>query len=324
MKKTVVLISREDDEHATLVGSLLRDRFGCNATIFNTSEFPATIGMSADIHVDEKSRFVLNGTKDFRIELDEAASFWWRRPQGVTTDERISDPTIRHFTMNECFSSLYGMLHACGGFWVNNIENDERADYKPYQLKTAVDCGLQIPATLITNDPVEVMRFWDEHRGDVVYKAFNQRGIIWCATRRLQEKHFSAIERVKLSPTIFQEHVPGRLDIRVTVIGERIFATEFEVDGSGVVDYRLCIRPDACRAHDLPEAQKRLIISYMNALGLEYGGLDFRLTPDGRYVFFEINTEGEFRYIEKMTEQPLSLAMAEHLAAGVPSRRNGG
>ena len=55
----------------------------------------------------------------------------------------------------------------------------------------------------------------------------------------------------------------------------------------------------------------------------KYGGIDFRLTSDGRYVFFEINTAGEFMYLEDRTGQPLSEAMAAHLALGTPAHPRG-
>jgi glutathione synthase/RimK-type ligase-like ATP-grasp enzyme len=58
----------------------------------------------------------------------------------------------------------------------------------------------------------------------------------------------------------------------------------------------------------------------MTTLGLEYGGIDFRLTPDGQYIFFEINTAGEFLYLEDRTGQPIADTMAAHLAGGKPAR----
>ena len=49
----------------------------------------------------------------------------------------------------------------------------------------------------------------------------------------------------------------------------------------------------------------------MNRLGLVYGAIDLRLTPDGRYVFLEINPAGQFLYIEKATGQPITAALAQ-------------
>ena len=48
------------------------------------------------------------------------------------------------------------------------------------------------------------------------------------------------LDRVRLAPVIFQEFVPAVADIRVTVIGERLFATAITTaPGSTPIDYRM-------------------------------------------------------------------------------------
>ena len=61
----------------------------------------------------------------------------------------------------------------------------------------------------------------------------------------------------------------------------------------------------------LPKGLQSKILSFMRFLGLQYGALDFRLTPDGRYVFLEINPAGQWLFIEQETQQQISRAMAE-------------
>ena len=42
------------------------------------------------------------------IALEEARSFWWRRPQRMTIDPRITDATAHSFAYSECVSALHG------------------------------------------------------------------------------------------------------------------------------------------------------------------------------------------------------------------------
>jgi glutathione synthase/RimK-type ligase-like ATP-grasp enzyme len=51
----------------------------------------------------------------------------------------------------------------------------------------------------------------------------------------------------------------------------------------------------------------------MQNLGLVYGAIDLRLTPDGQYVFLEINPAGQFLFVEKATGQRISAALAHAL-----------
>jgi len=119
---------------------------------------------------------------------------------------------------------------------------------------------------------------------------------------------------------IFQSHVPGVRDVRITAIGDEIFATEFDIERPGTLDYRVNMNELTCRPHALPRDVEERVRRLMRALGLEYGGIDLRLTADGTYVFFEINTAGEFMYLQDRTGQPLAEAMAARLAAGAGSR----
>ena len=57
----------------------------------------------------------------------------------------------------------------------------------------------------------------------------------------------------------------------------------------------------------------------MHALGLVYGAIDMRLTPNGEYVFLEVNPAGQWLFIEQATGQPISAAIAEALIARAPS-----
>ena len=56
----------------------------------------------------------------------------------------------------------------------------------------------------------------------------------------------------------------------------------------------------------------------MRRLGLVYGAIDLRLTPEGQYVFLEINPAGQFLYVERATGQPITAALAKALLEGRP------
>jgi glutathione synthase/RimK-type ligase-like ATP-grasp enzyme len=66
-------------------------------------------------------------------------------------------------------------------------------------------------------------------------------------------------------------------------------------------------------AHELPPEITAKLRELMNRLGLVSGAIDLRLTPEGRYVFLEINPAGQFLYIEQATGQPIAAALANAL-----------
>jgi D-alanine-D-alanine ligase-like ATP-grasp enzyme len=55
----------------------------------------------------------------------------------------------------------------------------------------------------------------------------------------------------------------------------------------------------------------------MAELNLEYGALDFVLTPDGRFVFLEINPNGQWLWLDDMLSLGITTAVAEWLSGEV-------
>jgi glutathione synthase/RimK-type ligase-like ATP-grasp enzyme len=56
-------------------------------------------------------------------------------------------------------------------------------------------------------------------------------------------------------------------------------------------------------------------------LGLCYGAIDMVLTPDGRYVFLEINPNGQYLWIEEAAGLPISDAICDLLMSGSQMKR---
>jgi len=70
------------------------------------------------------------------------------------------------------------------------------------------------------------------------------------------------------------------------------------------------------KPEDLPRAVEEKLLAMMDRLELNYGAADLILTPDGDYVFLEINPCGEFCWLDKLTSLPLGDAMAALLLNG--------
>jgi glutathione synthase/RimK-type ligase-like ATP-grasp enzyme len=309
----ILIISSPEDPHAQAVMAEL-DRMGRPHRLLNLAEFPGKLSLTARLD-DRRSDFSLTFADGAKIPMDEVTAVWWRRPQAFGFPAEIKDPAHRHFAQSEAGTAFQGMYQASSCLWINNVVRDAAAAHKPWQLKLAREAGLSIPETLITNDPEEARAFWRQHPGEVIYKPFLQTYHAWRETRKIEAEAEALAEAVRLTPVLFQRYVPAVCDLRVTVIGERLFAAaargeEYELD----IRFNLAAK---YRPHELPDEVEQRLFALMRRLGLEYGAVDFRLTPEGEYVFLEVNPAGQFLYIEKATEQPIARALAEHLAHGV-------
>jgi glutathione synthase/RimK-type ligase-like ATP-grasp enzyme len=308
----ILVVSHPADDHATSVLAEL-DRIQHAAVLIDTNLFPSRASLTQRFDGGRpRYEFSTNG---HRIDLAEAGAGWWRRPQPFTLEPGIA-PDAASFAYTECHEAVAGLWAALGIAWVNPPERDEVAHHKPYQLATAIKVGLSVPRTVITNDPAEARRLIAELGAErTVYKTFLASEECWRETRVLRPEELALLDRVQLAPVIFQEYVPAVADIRVTVIGPTIFATAISAAPGGYdLDYRMDLAGACFEATVLPATIETKIHALMNQLGLLYGAIDLRRTPDGGYVFLEVNPAGEWRFVEDRTHQPITSAMAAFLA----------
>jgi glutathione synthase/RimK-type ligase-like ATP-grasp enzyme len=183
---------------------------------------------------------------------------------------------------------------------------------KPYQAQLIREQGFLTPETLITNDPELVRNFRARH-GRVIYKSISAvRSIV----QELSDEDDARLERIRWCPTQFQVFVDGT-NLRVHTIGNEAFATAIR---SEATDYRYAKR-QAGEAAELREVElskelEQQCLSLAHSLGLEFAGIDLKITPEDEVYCFEVNPSPAFSYYEGNTGQAISAAVARCLAAG--------
>ena len=135
-------------------------------------------------------------------------------------------------------------------------------------------------------------------------------------TSTVRDTDLQELDGLSLAPVTFQEWISKRSDIRVTVVGRRVFATEILSQGreSSRIDWRATDVADLPhRRFELPVTEVRRCISLVSRLGLAFGAIDLILDEDGALQFLEINPNGEWMWIEDLVGYPLSDAIASFL-----------
>jgi glutathione synthase/RimK-type ligase-like ATP-grasp enzyme len=313
----VLIISQVEDYHARAVMEALLER-GAPAELLDLAEFPAKLALSMEFEGDGR-RFQLRREGGGRLDLSTVGAVWWRRPQPYKLAAGVTDAAHRRFGYSEAATAMDGLYQSLDAFWVNDPRKDAAASHKPWQLTVAQRSGLSIPPTLMTNDPEEARDFWARHGNNVIYKIFRALPEAWRETRRLKPEDAALADRVRVTPIIFQPFVEAVADIRATVIGNEVFAAAADArKGEYPTDFRFNANLQ-WEKHRLPAEIEDQLRSLMRHMGLEYGAIDLRLTPEGEYVFLEINPAGQFLWVELATRQKIAAALAEHLMARTPA-----
>ncbi|WP_363800009.1 MvdC/MvdD family ATP grasp protein [Lysobacter firmicutimachus] len=316
----ILVISHDEDIHARRVVEHLQS-MDQPVLLFDLAELPDRATLSIEYATGARPRIDYARAGGEHYALDRVRSAWWRRPQAPDLS-RVTDANAHLFTANEWNEALNGLWRLLGDArWMNDPGRDDAASRKAAQLRIAAELGLKVPRTLISSDPQRVRAFVEARGpGATVHKTFSCTHAVWRETRRFDDRDLPHLDTVRLAPVIFQEFVPADADIRVTAVDGQLFAAEIKLDpgsaaaAAGAVDFRPNLGDAEVREHALPEPVRERLRALMQKLGLVYGAIDLRRTPDGEYYFFEVNTAGEFLFIEHRTGQPIARAVADWLA----------
>jgi len=191
-------------------------------------------------------------------------------------------------------------------------------------LQLAAAQGLRIPATLITNDRGHLRSFLGEH-GRVVTKPIGN-----CMSVDLPDSNFlmftSAVEEELLDrlpprffPSLFQERVEKAYELRVFVLDGRCWSMAMFSQRSEQtsVDFRGDYGSGTSRSvpYRLPAEVEQRVLRTMEAVKLRTGSVDLIRTPEGEYVFLEINPVGQFGMVSIPCNYYLERHVARYLRA---------
>lgn len=317
----ILLVAYDDDTAADQGERILRAR-GAELARVDCGRFPAGSGVTLSWSADGRRRRRLGA-----IDLDRVRAVWHRRGtiRPPRTRAEKADPArgvidseserLLMFLWNDLAVPFVPAPHA-----VIRARQDKLA-----QLALAAEVGLAIPPTLVTTDPAEVAAFLREHGGRCVSKLIDpatlQRPDLAGHTRFTEpvvHRDHTALDLVTACPTLFQAYVPKDIELRVTVVGERVFAAAIHSQAAAHAkhDWR---KYDWARvpyrAHQLPAEVAAACVAIAARLGLRYGAVDLIRRPDGVHVFLEINPAGEYQWIEAATGLPITQAICDLLVA---------
>ncbi len=198
--------------------------------------------------------------------------------------------------------SFFDSFERRGCFLANPFSSGERMKHK--QAEAAASCGWRVPTTFITNSPADA--FAAAAAGDLVLKP-PAGGTL---ARKIDAdviRAFAAID----CPVAIQEYIAGE-DVRVYVIEGEVVAAARIVTGE--LDYRRDPNyMQRIHAIELPPDVQHRTAAVFERHRLVCGSMDLRLTPEGEFVFLEVNSAGSFLELQKALGVPIADRLADLL-----------
>lgn len=281
------------------------------------------IVLSTDEIVSRKENFSVFITPDIRslsyqnreipFESIDAAWYWHAE---VSLDQTR---TSRLALEREMQQSFYGVFAGIDDRrWINPPYRVRNTQEKLSQMFSAIDVGLHIPPNVIANH-------WDaiEWLGDRTIIKMPVVGVLEgdipkvMHTTVLSRKQRHLLKETSSFPGIHQPYITKKREWRLTVVGDAVFP---------VAIYTALDAKDDWRKHQhrgskvrfvseplLDESIEEKCKALLQKLGLRYGAFDFIETPEGEMIFLEVNSAGQYGWLEYELGLPISEAIADLL-----------
>jgi hypothetical protein len=242
----------------------------------------------------------------------------WYRPKPIILGE-IPGETAK-IKERFCIQEWRAILQSLDIFlekskWVNPILSSQQASNKPFQLKLAHEMGLKIPSTVITNDATKALELFNQR---VIYKTLSS----FCTSSQAiytnelyAEQVINCQQEIAMAPGIFQNLVEKKYELRVTVIGDKVFAIKINSQNykDNMIDWRRKHNQSMYELGELSNKTAESLLSFHKHLGLTYAAYDFIVNDKEEEIFLECNPSGQWLWLEEIVDINISQAMASEL-----------
>ena len=279
-----------------------------------------------------------NGLFDYEVyknrnlvcRSEEIKSVWYRRTDiqvcrlgsGLFSQSALETYSKQHIRMRtEQIERCFHNKKCLGRFGYGNYNKVEF-------LEICTVLGIEIPDTLVTGSKKKLAEFYDRCGQQIItkslaapyeYACYNESGEIdgykLGYTTSLEP---SDLERLPdlFDLSIFQEKLDKLFEIRSIyldgkVYSQAIFSQQRE---AGSLDYRLGYDSGmrTCN-YTLPAEIHEQVKKLMKALDLNFGSLDIVVTTNNKYVFLEVNPNGQYGAVSATTNSNVNYEVAKFL-----------
>lgn len=308
----ILILSDQYDKHADLVCR----KFERNGLQFFRFNLDTDSLRSSKVTFNGKHWDIYQGSD--KIRSSKISSVWVRRPfvEVSLEEENISDASFKIWRgeWNKTLLGLYNSLKSLQ--WLNPLAKAYQAENKYLQMEVAKKIGFLMPNFIVSNDKAKLMEFVDSC-DSAVLKPMNQEFYMDASDGKFKGLYVNKVTKADLenfstegeNPVFLQSYVNKLYEVRYTVVGNdhHVCRIESQKSKQANVDWRRYDIPNTPHYPFTPPLEvKNKVSILMETLGLYFGAIDFIVTPENEWCFLEINTMGQWLWIEDLTGLDIS------------------
>ena len=251
------------------------------------------------------------------VEISNQDIVWFRRIYNNLTKHPELEPTEENLTFvrSEIMETWSNVIHAlCDlSYWsCNNLKSQMRMDQKYHQLQQAKIANLRFPRTAFTNE-LEEVKLLNDDCDSLIYKSHtpftfhDEENLKNRRTRTftIDDEYLKDEFYISSCPAIVQEKIDRKYDVRLFYFGGNMASIKIEPKENIANEYS-----DLREAHynglcdveetSIPNEIENKVHKFMKNADLVMGAIDFSVDFKGNWYFLEVNTQGQWLYMEEI------------------------
>ena len=250
---------------------------------------------------------------EYSISIDTIKGIYFRAPVFLRSHKKYN--LNEQLYRSQWSSFIRNLISFDKAKWINHPVSTYQAENKMYQLKCAKEIGLNVPKTYIGNvlpQHISSCTNYIVKSLDTALFYIDSQELFTYSSIVNGEELLDA--NIKDAPIILQECLEDKQDLRVTVVGDKLFSISITNKGKNIYgDWRKISKNDLVyKEINLPKDIATKILKLMKQLGLVFVGVDLAVM-DNKYYFIEVNPTGEWGWLSSGSDIPVDKAIVDEL-----------
>lgn len=239
---------------------------------------------------------------------EETYSIYYRKPRFPD----LAGYEIEYTAMirNDILSLINGIVDGFQGIVLTKPCILRRCENKIYQLLYVSKKGFLMPKSYIGN-AIEKAKELESYK-TIIKPIYTGKVCKKEVCEIYQTSIFDSFdEDVSLTPIYLQEYESKSFEVRVTVINKKIFPVKIE--SKDAVDWRRDYEHNQYSKINVPNEIVGKILKMMEDFEIRFGAFDFIVNKEGKWIFLEVNPNGQWQWLECALELNISGEIINYL-----------
>ena len=243
-----------------------------------------------------------------KISSSDVYSIYYRKP--ILPDLGEYDSQYHLMIQRDVISVINGIADSFCGKVLTRPSILRKVENKVYQLIYAGKNGWDIPCSYIGNNIDECRCFEDKTsiiKPITMGKTQGKNG--W---ELYQTNLYRGIEEdISITPVYLQEYIRKQFEVRITIVGEKVYP--IRIDTKNKIDWRADYCNHKYTKIVCPDNIIKKCYQMMEDFSLNFGAFDFIVTPEDKWVFLEVNPNGQWLWLEHNMKLDISKEIVKYL-----------